>query len=460
VSPGADPRSGSGQLTWAYRPLIAVVAYHLGPTRVSRWPDGGFGVPAPYLDALRRSGARTAIVAPGEEGDPEQLLEPFDGLLLAGGGDVDPARYGGATDDEHVYGVEPDRDDLEVALLLAAVSSLKPVLCICRGMQVLNVAYGGTLHPHLPDVPGLLTHGVPLDGTETVHDVIPEPGSRLSATTKSLTPLACASHHHQGVDVVGDGLVVTGRSPDGLVEAVEVATDPAEDPTFQPWVMGVQWHPEETAATDPAQQALFDGLALVARIGGTRPKAGGAGRGRDYHVADPDPAWPDHFEAEAARISAALPPGLLTRIDHVGSTSVPGLAAKPIIDIQLSLTTLAPREPYVEPICELDYRWVLDPWDDAHEYFSRDIDGVRSFHLHVCLTGSEWERRHLAFRDRLRADPDIASAYGELKRRLAAEHPRDTIGYTEAKTAFIEDVESGGRTDHPERTRPRTAIVG
>ena len=87
---------------------------------MARWPDGGYGVPAPYLEALRRAGARTAILSPGEQGEPEELLDPFDGLVLVGGGDVDPARYGAEPDTAHNYGVEPDRDAFEIALLLAA----------------------------------------------------------------------------------------------------------------------------------------------------------------------------------------------------------------------------------------------------------------------------------------------------------------------------------------------------
>ena len=136
-----------------YRPLVAVVAYHLGGDRVARWPSGGYGVPAPYLDALRRAGARTAIVAPGEGSSPEDVLAPFDGLLLVGGGDVEPARFG-AEDGAHLYGVEPDRDAFEIALLLTAEVTGVPALCVCRGFQVMNVAFGGTLHQHLPDVPG------------------------------------------------------------------------------------------------------------------------------------------------------------------------------------------------------------------------------------------------------------------------------------------------------------------
>jgi putative glutamine amidotransferase len=240
------------------RPLIAVVAYHLDASRVARWPEGGYGVPSLYLDALRRAGARTAILAPGEEGEPEDILEPFDALLLVGGGDVDPARYGGEAD-AHVYGVEPDRDAFEVELVHAAERIALPTLCICRGIQVMNVAYGGTLLGHLPDIPNLQVHGVPLDRTQTIHDVIVEPGSRLSAVTGSRR-LASLSHHHQGIDRLGEGLAVTGRTEDGLVEAVERVV-PDIDDEHAPWILGVQWHPEETAERDRAQQALFDALS-------------------------------------------------------------------------------------------------------------------------------------------------------------------------------------------------------
>ncbi len=259
------------------RPLIAVVAYHLADDRVPRWPQGGYGVPGPYIDALRRAGSRTAIVAPGEEGEADEILEPFDGLVLVGGGDVDPARYGEEPDVEHNYGVEPDRDAFEIALLHAAAELHLPTLCICRGMQVMNVAFGGTLHQHLPSIDGLLEHGVPLAGTQTLHDVVADAGTLLSAAIKP-GPLACSSHHHQGVDRVGEGLRVGARSPDGLVEAIELP--PPAEATIDgsgaktTWMLGVQWHPEETAATDAAQQSLFEAVTDRAAEHGLRSRAG------------------------------------------------------------------------------------------------------------------------------------------------------------------------------------------
>jgi putative glutamine amidotransferase len=126
------------------------------------------------------------------------------------------------------------------------------------------VAFGGTLHQHLPGMPGLLPHGVPVDDTESLHDVEVEGGTLLQAATGARS-LACSSHHHQGVDRVGDGLRVSGRSADGLVEALEPADDGAG------WTVAVQWHPEDTAALDPAQQGLFD--ELVRRAGRAAPSS-------------------------------------------------------------------------------------------------------------------------------------------------------------------------------------------
>jgi putative glutamine amidotransferase len=425
-----------------YRALIAVVAYHLDGTRVARWPDGGYGVPAPYVEALRRAGARAAILAPGEEGEAEALLEPFDGLLLVGGGDVDPARYGAEPDAAHNYGVEPDRDAFEITLLRAADRLHLPTLCICRGMQVMNVAWGGSLEQHLPAVPGLLPHGVPVEGTQTLHEIEPVPGTLLSATTKAAR-LTGASHHHQGVDRVGDGLVVSGRSPDGLVEAIELPDADGNDIEHTTWMMGVQWHPEETSATDRDQQVIFDALVNIARWRGQLARPDGlGGRGHAYGLADPDPSWPASFDEEAAAIAEALPPALVVRVDHIGSTSVPGLPAEPIIDIQLSVTSMVPRAAYLDPLLALGFEWAPDGYDDDHEYFSLDRGDGRLVNLHVTSHGSPWERRHLAFRDTLRNDPKTAAAYAALKRDLATSHPRDIVRYTQGKSAFIREIES------------------
>ena len=442
-----------------YRPLIGIVAYTLGGDRVRRWPDGGFGVPAPYVEALRRAGARTVLLAPGEPGTAEELLEPFDGLLLAGGGDVDPTRYGGEPGD-HLYGVDPARDELEIALLRAADATAMPTLCICRGMQVMNVAFGGTLHAHLPAMPDLIPHGVPLEDTQAKHDVEPAAGTRLSATTKAGI-LSCSSHHHQGVDQVGDGLTVSGRSPDGLVEAIERGLLDMNAPDAG-WMVGVQWHPEETAASDPAQQSLFDALVLLAGWRGRRAKPGETeGRSRDYRVAEPDPSWAADFAREAAAIRGAIAADLLVGIEHIGSTSVPGLPAKPIIDILLALGSLVPREAYLRPLRDVGYVHQLDPWNDDHEYASREEAGVDGFHVHICLAGGTFETRHLAFRDWLRTHPDDAETYAGLKRDLAEAHPRDIVSYVEGKSGFIASIEALAlEGDQEERTSVSGPLSG
>jgi putative glutamine amidotransferase len=192
------------------------------------------------------------LIAAPEDGSPDETLEPFDGLVLIGGGDVDPARYGQAPHSE-VYGLDPDRDALEVDLLLEADRCHMPVLGICRGLQVVNVAFGGTLHQHLPDVPGLDRHRAPSSGL--MHEVKVDESSRLHSACGQAA-LEASSWHHQGIDTLGEGLVPAASSGDGLIEAIE-RTDG--------WVVAVQWHPEETAATDPAQQALFDAFARQAR---------------------------------------------------------------------------------------------------------------------------------------------------------------------------------------------------
>jgi putative glutamine amidotransferase len=238
------------------RPLIAVVAYGLQPERVNGWGTEAAAVPRPYLDALRRAGARPLVIAAPEEDPPEDILAPFDGLVLIGGGDVDPARYEQPAHSE-VYGIERDRDALEIDLLLEADERGVPVLGICRGLQVVNVAFGGTLHQHLPEVPGMERHGVPRGTPRLMHEVKVAESSRLHEASGQVA-LDAASSHHQGIDRLGEGLSVAAWSGDGLVEAVERSDG---------WVVAVQWHPEETASTDPAQQALFDAFAEQARGG-------------------------------------------------------------------------------------------------------------------------------------------------------------------------------------------------
>ena len=231
------------------RSEIAVVAYHLRPGRVAYWQVGGYGVPENYVEAVRRGRGHPTLILPGDDRPPAELLDRFDGLLLVGGGDVEPGRYGqGAS--ETIYGVEQDRDAFEIELLHEADRREMPTLCVCRGMQVLDVAFGGTLVQDLPADDRFMAHGTPSGADALFHDVKLEPGSRTALAAASEV-VACSSHHHQGIDRLGDGLVATGWSEDGLVEALERENG---------WIVGVQWHPEDSAGRDPAQQGLFDEL--------------------------------------------------------------------------------------------------------------------------------------------------------------------------------------------------------
>ena len=236
-------------------PLIAIVAAHLASGRVRGWRRAGFGVPEPYVTALRRAGGRAVFIPPGDNAPAEELLRGFDGLLLAGGGDIDPPRFGQEAHSS-VYGIDRDRDETEMAVVHRAIDVGLPTLCICRGLQVLNVALGGTLHQHLPDLPDLIPHGTPVLDESVYHDIALTAGSRV-AKACGTDVVTGRSHHHQSVDRLGEGLVVAGTSPDGVIEAVEPDGAPG-------WVVAVQWHPEDTAPSDPAQQGLFDALVSQA----------------------------------------------------------------------------------------------------------------------------------------------------------------------------------------------------
>lgn len=235
-------------------PEIGIVSYHLRPGRVSYWQSGGYAVPEHYVAAIRRVGGRADLVLPGDDRSPSELLGSVDALMLVGGGDVEPSRYG-QRPSETVYGVEPDRDAIEIDLLLEAVDRGTPTLCICRGMQVMNVAFGGSLIQDLPTDGRFQPHGAPGGEDALSHDVKLANGSVVADAAGS-DLIVCPSHHHQGVDRLGSELLAVGWSEDGLVEAIQHE---------RAWIVGVQWHPEETAETDAAQQGLFDALVAQAR---------------------------------------------------------------------------------------------------------------------------------------------------------------------------------------------------
>ena len=237
-------------------PLIALPAYPMAAGRVDGWADPAFAIQAMYVESLQRAGAQEAVLGPRHLDHEEAVaaLSRFDGLLLPGGGDVNPSQYGQDSAPQ-TYGVHALRDEFEFALCSAALELELPLLAICRGMQVLNVALGGTLHQHIADeFPG---HGKPgVEGGQNRHPVVLVPGSRV-ADAMGETCAACSCHHHQAIDILGARLHVTASDADGTIEAVEL-----EGPA---WVAGVQWHPEDTAAIDPAQQGLFDAFVSIAR---------------------------------------------------------------------------------------------------------------------------------------------------------------------------------------------------
>jgi gamma-glutamyl-gamma-aminobutyrate hydrolase PuuD len=233
------------------RPLVAVTGRHLKPGRISSWAAGALALPRGYTDALERGGGRPVLLPPpvGDPTEAAEVLEPFAGLVLTGGADVDPARYG---QDRHpsVYGADPSLDAFEVALIDAALAREMPILAICRGHQVLNVALGGTLDQHITDRPGLLVHGDPASGPGggIDHDVTIETGTRL-ADALGVTRCTVRSHHHQAVADLAPKAIATAASDDGVNEGFELPDG---------WVVSVQWHPEATASDDPVQQRLFD----------------------------------------------------------------------------------------------------------------------------------------------------------------------------------------------------------
>jgi putative glutamine amidotransferase len=239
------------------RPIIVVPSYPRVPEhRIKGWNTDNVGVPSPYLEALRRAGGIESIVmTEALDADAvDQILHRTDGVLLLGGGDLDPATYGADRATEKIFGVSAHRDTTELDLVRAAVARGMPVLAICRGHQVLNVALGGALDQHIPDRDGVSEHGRPgAAGGGLEHKVRVESGTRL-ANALGADRVVASCHHHQAVETPGDGLRVVARAADGIIEGTELAD------ASGPWIVSVQWHPEDTAATDPAQQGLFDEL--------------------------------------------------------------------------------------------------------------------------------------------------------------------------------------------------------
>jgi putative glutamine amidotransferase len=251
----------------AGRPVVGVTGYQVGPVAAEQ---AGFGsrelavYPMAYFRWL--AGLGMVPVPVTQSIDIEDSLDLVDGIVLSGGNDIDPAHYG-AQRHPTVTDICPERDEFELALAKVALARGVPVLGICRGLQILNIALGGTLHQHLPDLPGTLAHSPEwLDGTTrdpsnrwavSVHDVeVSHPWLvRLTTCRRFETN----TYHHQAADRIGDGLVAAARSRDGVVEALVGTEFP---------VLGVQWHPELHQLGDAAGEAPFRWLTnrLTSRL--------------------------------------------------------------------------------------------------------------------------------------------------------------------------------------------------
>jgi putative glutamine amidotransferase len=228
------------------RPVVGITTY-VQPARWAAWELEAALIPFAYVQAVERAGARPLLVPPSDDG-VEETLDALDGLLFSGGNDLDPETYGA---DAHpaTSGLHPERDRAELALLEAALERDMPVLAVCRGLQVLNVARGGDLVQHLPEVVGDERHRE-VPGVFSEHPVRIEDGSKLGGLLGDRAPVM--SSHHQGVGTIGRGLREVAWADDGTVEGLE-------DPERR-FALGVLWHPE--AGED---MKLFEALVAEAR---------------------------------------------------------------------------------------------------------------------------------------------------------------------------------------------------
>jgi len=241
-------------------PLVGISAYS-EQARWGVWDLEAMVLPRRYPDRVAQAGGIPVLLPP--TAGIEDALSRLDCLVLSGGGDIDPARYGAQRRLE-TTSVRGDRDEAELALLKTALAARMPILGICRGMQLINVAFGGSLHQHLPDVVGHDEHA-PKPGAFGSHQVKVAPGSRLAEILGHTDldvhlPADVPTHHHQGINRLGAGLTATAWAADGTIEAFEL--DPAECP----FGVAVQWHPE---AGDDLRlfHALVDAARMV-RAGG------------------------------------------------------------------------------------------------------------------------------------------------------------------------------------------------
>lgn len=230
------------------RPLIGLTCYRLKSER-GRILDG---LMPPYMDAIQAAGGIPVLIPLTlKNEDIKELCERVDGIVIPGGGDMDPTTYGGDPNGK-VYGVTPDRDRVELEVAKQTVEDDQPLLAICRGHQVLNVAMGGTLYEDLLDqMPGSEKHAYfdHPDRDHTPHSVEISEGSWLAEIMGAQKERPVNSLHHQGIKDLGSQLIITAVSPDGVAEGIEIP-----DHRF---AVGVQWHPEEMQANDDDMANLF-----------------------------------------------------------------------------------------------------------------------------------------------------------------------------------------------------------
>lgn len=236
-------------------PIIGITTYGRYEKRFdSASYDDFYTIPADYVDAVRRAGGVPVLLPPGEP-NWEAWLTIVDGLIISGGSDVQPSYYEGNSAHPNLTQHDPPRDETELALAKATLDQKAlPTLCICRGMQVLNIAAGGTLHEHIPDIRPDDIHRNE-EGGWSIQPIDVDPTSFLHEVMEVETAVPY-SGHHQAIKKIGQGLRVSSQAADGIVEALDHAE--------HPWLVAVQWHPEKSAAEDVTQQRLFDKLVEAA----------------------------------------------------------------------------------------------------------------------------------------------------------------------------------------------------
>lgn len=241
----------------ARKPLIGLTTYR--KVAAQSTPIPLFALMPTYVNAVSAAGGVPLLIPLGlDEASLQTLLDGLDGLLLTGGGDIDAEAYGSDRPDL-ILDVDTDRDRVELFLARAAFEQHKPTLAICRGHQMLNVALGGTLYEDITSLkPNAIRHDYfgEFPRTHRPHTVTVEPGSKLADVLPAAIEIGVNSLHHQGIRDLAPGLVPVAFAPDGLIEAVEAAD--------RPFMVGVQWHPENLAVDDPAMLALFQNFVAAA----------------------------------------------------------------------------------------------------------------------------------------------------------------------------------------------------